>query len=157
MRSGVRSIPVLLLAVLLFAAALSFGADLRLSGNWTLDVAQSDFGNAAKPAKSTAAYTVRGDVVNATQIVYLGGGQTKNEMTWYLDGLRHPSQKPAPGYSVSQWDGHTFVNMRSSTDGLYKETIRVTLSPDGATATETVDIKTPQGTNREKLVWRRAG
>lgn len=152
MRPGIR-----LVLVLLFAAVLSFGADLRLSGNWTLDVAHSDFGHATRPVKSTATYTVRGDVVNATQIIYIAGGQQKSEMTWYLDGLRHPSQKPAPGYSVTQWDGHAFVDKRSSTDGLYKETIRVTLSPDGATATETVDSKTPQGTNREKLIWRRAG
>lgn len=151
MRPGIR-----LVLVLLFAAAMSLGADLRLSGAWTLDVAHSDFGHATKPIRCTTTYTVRGDVVNATQTSYVSGSQQKTEMTWYLDGLRHPSQKPAPGFSVTNWDGHTFVNKRSSTDGLYEETIRVTLSPDGATATETVDTKTPQGANREKLIWRRA-
>lgn len=152
MHTRFPSIPLFLLA-----AVLSFGSDLRLSGNWTLDVGQSDFGSAAKPTKCTAAYSVRGDVVNATQTSYLSGSQQKTQMTWYLDGLRHPSQKPAPGYSVTHWDGHTLINRRSSTDGLYKETIRVNLSPDGKTATELVDIKTPQGTSHEKLIWRRSG
>jgi hypothetical protein len=145
------------LAVVLLAAAASLpGANRQISGTWNLDVAQSDFGTAARPDRATADYTLRGDVVNAVQTSYGPGGAQKNQMTWYLDGVRHPTNQPAPGYSVTQWKGSTLTNERSSPDGLYKETIRVTVSPDGRTATEIVDTKTPQGSNHEKLVWHRA-
>lgn len=128
-----------------------------MSGNWTLEIAQSDFGNAARPTECSAVYTVRGDVVQATQTSVIGGTQQKNRMTWYLDGLQHPSEQPAPGYSVTRWKDRTLTNERSSSDGLYKQTIRVTLSRDGNTATEILDTKTPQGSNHEKLVWKKAG
>ncbi|MGH9583251.1 MAG: hypothetical protein ACRD4O_09975 [Bryobacteraceae bacterium] len=147
---------VLLTAILFAAAALPAGAGPPLSGKWILEVAQSDFGNAARLTRATAEYTLRGDVANAIQISSVAGGQQKNQMTWYLDGLRHPSQQPAPGYSITHWNGHTLVNERSSSDGIYAETIRVTLSPDGRTATEIVDAKTPHGSNHEKLIWKRA-
>ncbi|MGH9608921.1 MAG: hypothetical protein ACRD34_04525 [Bryobacteraceae bacterium] len=152
MRTG-----ILFAATFLSPALLLLGADRQFSGNWVLEVAQSDFGNAARPTKGVATYTVRGDVVNAIQTSYLGGAPQKNRLTWYLDGLQHPSQQPAPGYSVTHWKNHTLVNERSSNDGLYKQTIRVTLSPDGKTATEIMDTKTPQGSNHEKLVWKKAG
>lgn len=144
------------LALFALAAGLLFGANGQTSGRWVLQVAQSDFGHAARPARCAVEFTVRGDVVTATQISAAAGSQQKNRMIWYLDGLRHPSEKPAPGYSVTRWDGHTFLDTRTSTDGLFKQTIRVTLSPDRQTATETVDLKTPQGSNHEKLIWKRA-
>lgn len=147
---------VLLIALLILPAGLLFGSDPQTSGKWVLQVAQSDFGQAARPTQCIAEFTVRGDVVNSTQTCQIAGSQQKNQMIWYLDGLRHPSQKPAPGFSVSNWNGHTLVNKSSSSDGLYKETIRVTLSPDGQTATETVDTKLPRGSNHEKLIWKRA-
>lgn len=148
---------ILLAAVFVWSGLSLPGAGLQLSGNWILDVGQSDFGHAARPAKCSAAYTVRGDVVQATQTSVIGGTQQKNRMTLYLDGLQHPSEQPAPGYSVTHWKNRTLTNERSSSDGLYKQTIRVTLSPDGKTATEIMDTKTPQGSNHEKLVWKKAG
>ena len=99
--------------------------------------------------------TVQNGVMHAVQNTYTEQGEHTTEFDWYLDGKRHATDKPAPGYSITRWEGKTLVNERQSNDGAYKETIRVTLSADGNTATEDITTKNPTGTNHEKLVWRK--
>jgi hypothetical protein len=126
-----------------------------LSGKWELVPSRSSFGNAPKPARMTVDSTVQNGVMHAVQNTYTEQGDHTAEFDWYLDGKRHNTDKPAPGYSVTHWEGKTLVNERQSNDGAYKETIRVTLSPDGNTATEEINTKNPTGTNHEKLIWRK--
>jgi hypothetical protein len=95
--------------------------------------------------------------MHAVQNTYTEQGEHTTQFDWYLDGKRHDTDKPAPGYSMTHWEGNTLVNERQSSDGAYKETIRVTLSADGNTATEDVISKNPTGSNREKLIWRKTG
>ena len=125
------------------------------TGKWELVPSQSNFGNATKPARMTVESTVQNGVMHAVQNTYTEQGERTTEFDWYLDGKRHETDKPAPGYSITHWEGKTLVNERQSNDGAYKETIRVTLSADGNTATEDITIKNPTGSNHEKLVWRK--
>jgi hypothetical protein len=136
------------------ASTLAFAAsEPDFTGKWELDVKHSDFGRLPQPARMTIESTLRGDAMHSVQTTYAEQETQSAEFTWYLDGKQHPSDKPVPGYSVTRWESAELVSVRQSHDGAYKETIRMSLSPDGRTATETVETKNPSGTNKEKLIW----
>ena len=44
---------------------------------------------------------------------------------------------------------------RVSNDGAYKEVTHLSLSRDGKVATEIIETTTPNGSNKEKLIWRK--
>ena len=144
--------------MLLILALLLLGAGTNpeeLTGHWELVPSQSNFGKLQKPSRMSVDSTVRNGVMHAVQNTYTEQGEHTTQFEWYLDGKRHQTDKPAPGYSVTYWDGNTLVNERQSNDSAYKETIRVTLSVDGNTATEEITTRNPTGTNHEKLIWRK--
>jgi hypothetical protein len=125
------------------------------TGRWECVIAKSSFGNGAKPTRMTVESTVQNGVMHAVQTSYTGQEEQTAEFDWYLDGKRHDTDKPAPGYSITHWEGKTLINERQSNDGVYKQMTRVTLSADGQTATEEIQTKNPNGSNREKLVWQK--
>jgi hypothetical protein len=129
----------------------------ELTGHWELVPQQSNFGKLQKPIRMTVDSTIRNGVMHAVQNTYTEQGEHTTQFDWYLDGKRHNTDKPAPGYSVTSWDGKTLLNERQSNDGAYKETIRVTVSSDGNTATEDITTKNPTGTNHAKLIWHKTG
>ena len=93
--------------------------------------------------------------MHSTQTTYTGQESQTSEFTWYLDGKRHPTEKPAPGYSLTHWEDGTLVTERVSNDGAYKEVTHLSLSRDGKVATEIIETTTPNGSNKEKLIWRK--
>ena len=149
-----RSAAPLLLFVV-FGSLIFAASKPDFTGTWELDVKRSDFGSLPKPARMTIQSTVQGDAMHSVQTTYVEQENQTAEFNWYLDGKRHASDKPVPGYSVTHWEDTTLVSERQSNDGAYKETIRMSLSPDGKTATEMVETKNPSGTNKEKLIWHR--
>lgn len=136
-------------------ALLAYAAQPDFTGKWELAVDKSDFGNQPKPTSMTLESTMQGGVMHAVQNVSTEEGDRRTEYEWYLDGKRHPTDKPVAGYSLTRWEGNVLVSERQSDDGSYKETIRMTLSRDGKTAVEEIETKNPNGSNREKLVWRK--
>lgn len=144
------------LLIVLAAGTSAFAAsEPNFTGKWELDLKHSDFGRLPKPARMTIESTLQGDAMHSVQTSYAEQETQSAEFTWYLDGKQHPSDKPVPGYSVTRWDNAELVSIRQSDDGAYKETIRMSLSADGKTATETIETKNPSGTNKEKLIWRK--
>ena len=138
--------------------APGYGADKPdFSGKWELVLGKSDFGSVPKPSRMTVESSVSGNAMHSVQTTYSDRDSRSTEFTWYLDGKRHDTAKPAPGFSVTRWEDNTLVNERVSDNGAYKEVIHMTLSRDGKTATEVIEIKNPTGTNKEKLVWRKVG
>jgi hypothetical protein len=145
-----------LFPTLLLVPALGFAADRPdFSGKWELVLEKSDFGKSAKPTRMTLSSKVDGGAMHAVQTTYTAQDNDSAEYIWYLDGKRHPTDKPAPGYSLTRWEDSTLVSERVSNDGAYSQSTRMTMSRDGKTATETVEIKNPTGTNKEKLIWRK--
>jgi hypothetical protein len=149
-----RSTGPLLLSFLMGATVFA-ASKPDFTGTWELDVKKSDFGNLPKPARMTIQSSVEGDAMHSVQTTYVEQETQTAEFTWYLDGKRHASDKPVPGYSVTRWEDTTLVSERQSNDGAYKQTIHMSLSADGKTATETIETKNPSGTNKEKLIWYR--
>jgi hypothetical protein len=125
------------------------------SGRWELNVSKSDFGNAEKPVRMTLVSENKDGYLHSVQTVYTAQGDQTSERDWYPDGKQHPSPGAEPGSSVTRWDGNTLTSERTSKDAQYKETIRLSMSADGKTATETVTSKNPNGTNKARLVWER--
>ena len=112
-------------------------------------------GSIAKPARMTVESSVSGGAMHSVQTTYSAQENQSAEFTWYLDGRRHGTDKPVPGYSLSRWEDNTLVTERKSDDGAYQEVIHMSLSRDGKTATEVIETQNPSGKNKEKLVWRR--
>ena len=125
------------------------------TGRWELVIEKSDFGNVAKPARMTIESSISGAAMHSVQTTYSDQENQSTEFTWYLDGKKHGTDKPAPGYSVTRWEDSTLVTERKSNDGAYRQVIQMTLSRDGKTATEVIQTTNPSGKNKEKLVWRR--
>jgi len=143
------------LGVLLSCLIVLGASKPDFTGTWELDVRRSDFGKAAKPARMTIQSTMEGDMMRSVQTTYVQQDTQTVEYTWYVDGKQHATDKPVPGYSVTRWDDTTLISDRRSNDGEYRETIRMSLSSDGKTATETVETTTPSGSNKERLIWHR--
>lgn len=152
---GVSHLTGPLLLALASSTIICAASKPNFTGTWELDVKSSDFGNLPKPARMTIRSTMQGDAMHSVQTTYVEQENQTADFTWYLDGKRHPSDKPVPGYSVTRWEDTTLVSERQSDDGAYKETIRMSLSRDGKTVTETVETKNPSATNKEKLIWYR--
>lgn len=127
------------------------------TGKWELVVEKSDFGALPKPSRMTVHSSVSGEAMKSVQTTYTAQESESTEFTWYLDGKRHKTEKPAPGFSVSRWEDSTLVTERASDDGAYREVIHMSLSRDGKTATEVIQTKNPSGTNKEKLIWNKVG
>lgn len=127
------------------------------TGKWELVVEKSDFGGLSKPSRMTVESSFNGEAMKSIQTTYTAQESETTEFTWYLDGKRHKTDKPAPGFAVTRWEDNTLVTERSSDDGAYREVIHMSLSRDGKTATELIQTKNPSGTNKEKLVWAKSG
>lgn len=126
------------------------------TGKWELDNNRSSFGKMKRPTRMTLEAARHGEALHAVQTAYdQAQGPDAVEGDWYLDGKERPVNQPGDIVSMSKWDGNTLVAERKSKDGSYSESIRLTLSRDGKTATEDITVKDPNGSDKRKLVWER--
>ncbi len=146
----------------LFAASISFAAPDTgkpdFTGDWRLNVGKSSFGKAPKPQSMMLKAIRNGEVLHSVQTTDVGQGPKSVEGDWFLDGKQHPVEPSAQSNKqtqMSRWQGNAIVAERQTENGGYKETIRMTLSSDGKTATETIYVKSPNGNNISKLIWER--
>ncbi|MDQ6676618.1 MAG: hypothetical protein M3Z09_04910 [Acidobacteriota bacterium] len=151
----IRNVLVLLAGSLMMMSA----ADKPdFTGNWTLNVGKSSFGNMPKPQSMTLTAAKKGEVLHSVQTTEDGQGRKSTEGDWFLDGKQHPVDPTAGAdrqTEMSKWDGRTLISERRSDNGRYLETIHMTLSRDGKTATERVSVKSPNGNNTSTLIWER--
>ena len=145
-----RLIPWLFLLIFLPALAQDHP---DFSGTWVLDMNRSHFGNMPKPVGMKLIATKQGDAVHSVETTDTAqGGPATAEGDWFLDGKFHPAGKMS---QMSKWEGSTLYAEKKSDDGSYREVIRMTLSPDGKTATEKINVKSPNGNNSSTLIWTR--
>jgi hypothetical protein len=154
------------LLVLIALGSAAFAANTNgkpdFTGNWVLNVGKSNFGKMPKPQGMTLKAAHKGDVLHSIQTTDDDQGPKSIEGDWFLDGKQHPVDPSAPSATnsnrqtqMSRWQGNALIAERRSQDGSYRETIRMTLSGDGKTATEHVAVKSPDGNNLSTLVWER--
>lgn len=123
------------------------------SGYWELNLAKSKFGKMVKPTRMTLKVSREGDRSKAEQTSWNEQGESTNSGVWYLDGKDRPAEAAGQTMEKTRWDGNVLVNEKRSLDRTFVETIRMSLSADGKTATEEVHVKSPNGDNREVLVF----
>jgi hypothetical protein len=130
-----------------------------LAGRWELDISRSSLGKMKRPTRMTLEAMHHSDTLHAIQTSYFdqAGGPDTVEGDWFLDGKEHPLNSDGQMISMSKWDGNTLVAERKSRDGSFDETIRLTVSSDGKTATENIAVKDPNGSDKRKLVWQKKG
>ena len=153
-----RNAVVFLVAASVIAGATPDSGKPDFTGNWTLNTAKSNFGKMPKPQAMTLKAERKGPVLHSTQTTDDGQGPKSVEGDWFLDGKQHPVDPAAQSNKqtqMSRWQGDTLIAERRSEDGGYQETIRMTLSKDGKTATERVAVKSPNGNNSSTLIWER--
>ena len=150
------------LVLALLAAGLSTAAPDSgkpdFTGNWTLNVGKSSFGKSPKPQSMTLKAMRKGEVLHSVQTTDDGQGPRSVEGDWFFDAKQHPVDPTAQGNKqtqMSRWQGNTVIAERKSEDGSYKESIRMTMSSDGKTATEKIAVKSPNGNNSSTLIWER--
>ena len=150
------------LLVLVALSSLGWAADTNgkpnFTGEWNLNVGKSSFGKMPKPQSMTLKAAQKGEVLHSEQTTYDMQGSKSLEGDWFLDAKQHPVDPKARGNKqtqMSRWEGNTLLAERHSEDGRYRETIRMTLSGDGKTATEHVSVKSPDGNNSSTLIWDR--
>ena len=141
--------------ILTSALCLAFAADTPdLSGNWQLNLGKSKLSREmGKPDSMGLIVTPKGSGFHSVQTTVDGMvGASSIEGDWYLDGQYHPVGQ-SKMTQMSKWDGKVLYAERKSFDGSVMETIRLTISPDGKTATEQVASKSPNGTVNTTLIW----
>lgn len=127
-----------------------------ITGTWELNVPKSNFGKMPAPVRMSLKAARQGAALHAVQTTYdASGGPDAVEGDWYLDGRERPLGSDGKMVSMSKWEGNTLVSERKSKDGSYDEMIRLTLSSDGKTATERIQLKSPNGNNSSTMVWER--
>lgn len=142
------------LALVLLAAWVAFGADNKpvITGHWVLNVQRSSFGRMAKPNGMTLDARYEGGVFRSTQVVDRQEGQDTTSGEWITDGKEHALPE-IRGTQKTYWQGQTLVNVRRAADGSFDQTIRLSVSNDGHTATETIALRDKNGSSTAKLVW----
>jgi hypothetical protein len=139
---------------LAFFACSLFAADMPdVTGTWVCDVKQSKMGK-TPPVQSMTLQVDRktGDVLHSVQTIEDTQGSRTFESDWFMDGKVHPMEA-SKMTTMSKWDGNALVAERKMDDGSYSESIHITFSPDGKTATEHITSKSPNGNNSRTLVW----
>jgi hypothetical protein len=71
------------------------------------------------------------------------------------DGNYHPVDGPVSGSVRCKWHGDTLISEKQLPDGHSKLEIRLTVSPDGKTATEQLHVTDTNGEGDTTLVWKR--
>ena len=138
-----------------FSAFLACAASTSdLSGNWQLNLRKSKLSKEmGKPDSMSLVVAPKGAGYHSVQTTVDGMvGSASIEGDWYLDGQYHPIGE-SKMTQMSKWDGKVLYAEKKASDGSTMEIIRLTISPDGKTATEQVSSKSPSGTVNTTLVW----
>ena len=123
------------------------------TGFWELNLAKSKFGQMVKPARMTLTVQREGDRSKAEQTTWNAQGESSTSGAWYVDGKDREAEEAGQTMEKTHWDGKVLVNEKRSLDRTFVETTRLSLSPDGKSATEEIRVKSPNGENREVLVF----
>lgn len=111
----------------------------NLSGTWTLQVAQSDFGQIPGPESRIDVIDHQEPRLTIKRTTIAQGTTTVADMSYAVDGQPHRNMAGATALSsVLSWEGEVLVMVSTadSPQGTLTITDRYTLSPDGRTLTQ---------------------
>jgi hypothetical protein len=133
----------------------------NFSGEWKLNVAQSQYGPFPAPASMTRKVDHNGGLISMTTTQKGSQGDVTSELRYTIDGKPMTNTMPTGEVKGSaRWDGDRLVieSSRQVNDAELKERDVWTLSADGKTLTIAVHITLPQqGEFDVKQVFQKQG
>ena len=123
-------------------------------GNWQLDTASSPSLDGRPVSSGTLTIDYRHKMVHLSETFnFSDGGNKAVSMEWKLDHKYHPVTGSGSGEFLAKWEGPTVLAAEHEMAGGH-ENVRLTLSTDGRTLTETIH-RTGSGGPDRVLVWKR--
>lgn len=124
-------------------------------GNWQLDTAASLPSIDGKRVTSgTLSIDYRHKMIHLSKTFNFADGNKSVAEEWKLDHKYHPVTGAGSGEFFAKWEGHTVLAAEHEMPGGH-ENIRLTLSPDLRTLTETIHSTGSSGNSDRALVWKR--
>jgi hypothetical protein len=128
----------------------------EIAGTWQLDLSRSNFGSQPPPDSMTLTISQgKKKTLHISQTSTKPHDTRTVETECRTDGNFHPVDGPISGSVRCKWDGNTLISEKELSDGHSKLEIRLTVSPDGSTATEQLHVTDTTGAGDSTLVWKR--
>jgi hypothetical protein len=125
------------------------------SGNWKLNVEKSDFGPMPKPEKADYTIVQKGPEMNVKSTAVGSMGEMTNEVKILTDGTEFTNTiRGQEVKGTAKWEGKTLVvTQKLEIQGTAVTFIQKwTLSDDGKSIVQEVNISTPQGEVAQKAI-----
>jgi hypothetical protein len=144
-------LPLLIVSFL----CLATGAEhTNFVGNWRLDTASTPSIDGKQVTSATLTIDYRQKMIHLSKTFNFAGGNKAVDEEWKMDHKYHPVTGSGTGEFMAKWEGHTVLAAEHEVDGGH-ENIRLTLSSDGRTLTETIHRTGSAGNSDRSLVWTR--
>jgi hypothetical protein len=151
-----RRVVTAVFAGLLLCSLTVLAADKPdFSGNWKLNVDKSDFGPMPKPEKADYTIVQKGPEMNVKSTAVGSMGEMTNEVKILTDGTEFTNTiRGQEVKGTAKWEGKTLVvTQKLEIQGTAITFIQKwTLSDDGKSIVQEVNISTPQGEVAQKAI-----
>jgi len=150
-----RVVTVVFVGLLLCSLTVVAADKPDFSGNWKLNVEKSDFGPMPKPEKADYTIVHKDPEMNVKSVAVGSMGEMTNEVKILTDGTEFTNTiRGQEVKGTAKWDGKTLVvTQKLEIQGTAITFIQKwTLSDDGKSIVQEVNISTPQGEVAQKAV-----
>ncbi len=150
-----RVVTVVFVGLLLCSLTVVAADKPDFSGNWKLNVEKSDFGPMPKPEKADYTIVHKDPEMNVKSVAVGSMGEMTNEVKILTDGTEFTNTvRGQEVKGTAKWDGKTLVvTQKLEIQGTAITFIQKwTLSDDGKSIVQEVNISTPQGELAQKAV-----
>jgi hypothetical protein len=150
-----RVVTVVFVGLLLCCLTVVAADKPDFSGNWKLNVEKSDFGPMPKPEKADYTIVHKDPEMNVKSVAVGSMGEMTNEVKILTDGTEFTNTvRGQEVKGTAKWDGKTLVvTQKLEIQGTAITFVQKwTLSDDGKSIVQEVNISTPQGEVAQKAV-----
>jgi len=150
-----RACAAVFICLLLCSLTLLAADKPDFSGNWKLNVDKSDFGPMPKPEKADYTIVHKDPEMNVKSTAVGSMGEMTNEVKILTDGTEFTNTiRGQEVKGTAKWDGKTLVvTQKLEVQGTAITFIQKwTLSDDGKSIVQEVNISTPQGEVAQKAI-----
>lgn len=150
-----RVVTVVFVGLLLCCLTVVAADKPDFSGNWKLNVDKSDFGPMPKPEKADYTIVHKDPEMNVKSVAVGSMGEMTNEVKILTDGTEFTNTvRGQEVKGTAKWDGKTLVvTQKLEIQGTAITFVQKwTLSDDGKSIVQEVNISTPQGEVAQKAV-----
>jgi len=150
-----RVVTVAFVGLLLCCLTLVAADKPDFSGNWKLNVDKSDFGPMPKPEKADYTIIHKDPEMNVKSVAVGSMGEMTNEVKILTDGTEFTNTvRGQEVKGTAKWEGKTLVvTQKLEIQGTAITFIQKwTLSDDGKSIVQEVNISTPQGEVAQKAI-----